>query len=134
MTLCKLNIEKVFEEYSDKVSGKAQQNLTKEQKAGLRSLRRRINNTEIVRFPTDKSGQMSVDTPENYIWSMEPYLEGRVPSSVKEYEDTDMVVRTPEIRENLEKSGNEKLVWKSGKTWKSQGICPQKILLCRICI
>ena len=83
MTLCKLNIEKVFEEYSDKVSGKTQQNLTKEQKAGLRSLRKRINNKEIVCFPTDKSGQMSVDTPENYIESMKPHLEGSVPSSIK---------------------------------------------------
>ena len=48
-----------------------------------------MKNKEIICFQTDKSGSISVDTPQNYIESMRPHLEGRVESSEKEYEKTE---------------------------------------------
>ena len=49
-------------------------------------MKKRIKDKEIVCFQTDKSGAISIDTPQNYIESMRPHLEGTVESSEEEYE------------------------------------------------
>ena len=41
-------------------------NLEQAEKEGLKSITRRIREKEGVVFQTDKSGRLSVDTPENY--------------------------------------------------------------------
>ena len=59
--------------------------VTEEQKIGFKSLKERIKKKEVVCFPTDKSGRMSIYTPENYINSMTPHLEVTVAATAKEY-------------------------------------------------
>ena len=71
---------------------KPESNLTKQQKQGLKKLRRRIKNKEIVCYQTDKSGSISVDTPSNYVDSMKPHLEGTIPSSEEEYNKTEKLI------------------------------------------
>ena len=66
------------------VEKKSGSNLSKEQKRGLGKLRKRVKNKEIVCFQTDKSGIIIVDTPENYIESMKPHLEGTTESTEEE--------------------------------------------------
>ena len=77
LTLCREKLNEAMRKYKEgeKKSGS---NLSKEQKRGLRKLRKRVKNKEIVCFQTDKSGIISVDTPENYIESMKPHLEGQL--------------------------------------------------------
>ena len=55
-------------------------------------LKKRVRNKEIVCFQTDKSGSISVDTPENYIESMQPHLEGTIPSTEEEYVKTEKLL------------------------------------------
>ena len=66
--------------------------MTKQQKQGMKKLRRRIKNGEIVCFQTDKSGSVSVDTPDNYVDSMQPHLEGTIPSTEEEYTKTEKLI------------------------------------------
>ena len=91
LTLCRENLNKVLEEYKGN-QARTESNLTKPQKRGLRKLRRRVKNKEIVCFQTDKSGSMSVDTPENYVDSMQPHLEGTIPSTEDEYVKTEKLI------------------------------------------
>ena len=67
-------------------------NLTKSQKLGLNKLKKRVKNKEIVCFQTDKSGSISVDTPENYVESMKEHLEGTIPSTEEEYVKTEKLL------------------------------------------
>ena len=84
LTLCREKLNEAMRKYKEgeKKSGS---NLSKEQKRGLEKLRKRVKNKEIVCFQTDKSGIISVDTPENYIESMKPHLEGTIESTEEEY-------------------------------------------------
>ena len=65
---------KIANEYADN-NKSALSNLNKEQKAGLRSLKKRQTNKEIVVFQTDKSGKMIVDSHENYIEGAKPHVQ-----------------------------------------------------------
>lgn len=56
---------------------KSLRNLTEEQFKGIKGLRDRQKNDEIVVFQTDKSAKLAVDTPENYIESMKQHTEKR---------------------------------------------------------
>ena len=91
LTLCKESLNKVLKEYKVNQES-AGNNLTKQQNKGLGKLKRRIKNKEIVCFQTDKSGSMSVDTPGNYIESMQPHLEGTIPSTEEEYTRTEKLL------------------------------------------
>ena len=81
----------MLKEYRES-QGKAGSNLTNQQNRGLKKLKKRIKDKEIVCFQTDKSGSLSVDTPENYIESMKPHLEGTIPSSEEEYIKTEKLL------------------------------------------
>ena len=48
--------------------GKQAENLTKSQSLGLKSLKKRISDGEIVILPTDKSGNFAVMSRDNQIW------------------------------------------------------------------
>ena len=49
-------------------------NLTNDEITGLKSLKERIKNGEIMVAPTDKSGKLSVNTRDNYIASLESHV------------------------------------------------------------
>ena len=91
LTLCRERLNKVLEEYKEKQT-KPESNMTKQQKQGLKKLKRRVKNGEIVCFQTDKSGSISVDTPDNYVDSMQPHLEGTIPSTEEEYTKTEKLI------------------------------------------
>ena len=63
-----LNLTK---EYISTSTSSGMCNLEQAEKEGLNSITRtrRIREKEVVVFQTDKSGRLSVDTPENYIHS-----------------------------------------------------------------
>ena len=51
-------------------------NLKPEEEVGIKKLLKRIDDEEILVQATDKSGQLAVITPESYISSMQPHIEG----------------------------------------------------------
>ena len=57
-----VNLKKAIEAASQE---KIDTNLSKQQSDGLRKLKERVKNREVVVFQTDKSGRFSIDTPEN---------------------------------------------------------------------
>ena len=65
---------------------KGKDNVNKRLKQGLTSLQQRIKEKEIICFPTDKSGRLSVDTASNYIEGMKGHLKAVVEVDQKEYE------------------------------------------------
>ena len=65
--------KKYIEEHCDK-KGAQENNLSKEEKEGLDSLKRRLKE-EVVVSMTDKSGNLSADTKENYKESMQTHVE-----------------------------------------------------------
>ena len=91
LTLCRERLNEVMKKYKEG-EPKSGSNLTKEQKRGLNKLRKRVKDKEIVCFQTDKSVSISVDTPQNYIESMRPHLEGTIESSEEEYDKTEKLL------------------------------------------
>ena len=65
---------------------KGKDNVNKRLKQGLTSLQQRIKEKEIICFPTDKSGRLSVDTASIYIEGMKGHLKAVVEVDQKEYE------------------------------------------------
>ena len=62
--------KETYENYREKNTNKKgdqKSNLTKGEKNGLKSLKKRMTNEEIIVMKTDKSGKFVVTTPENYI-------------------------------------------------------------------
>ena len=49
-------------------------NITEDELAGIKSIKKRVADKEIMVVPTDKSGKLSVTTPESYIESMQPHI------------------------------------------------------------
>ena len=66
-------LEKVDEYMRNKCDEKGypKSNLTKDEKVGLKELKKKIDDQELVVFKTDKSGKLSVDTVENYKSALE---------------------------------------------------------------
>lgn len=62
-------------------------NVDQEVRDGIRSLQQRSKAGEIVCFPTDKSGKLSVDSVSNYIESMATHHEDMAASSLSEYQN-----------------------------------------------
>ena len=91
LTLCREILNEVLKKYKENEQ-KTGSNLTKEQRKGLKKLRKSVKDKEIICFQTDKSGSISVDTPQNYIDSMKPHLEGTIISSEEEYEKTEKLL------------------------------------------
>ena len=84
ITLCRTEMDQVIQKHMNERKPK-EKNLTRNQAIGMKSLKEKVKNKEIVCFPSDKSGVMTVDTPENYIESMAPHLEGTVPVTEEDY-------------------------------------------------
>ena len=85
--IAKLKINKIVDEYSTKSKGK--ENLGKQERMGIKILQSRISRKEIVCFPTDKSGRLSIDVPDNYIESMKPHLDSTSKVDAKQYENVE---------------------------------------------
>ena len=62
---------------------KGKENLTKDEKEGLRSLQKR---DDVIIFQTDKSSRFSADTKENYVTACSKHVEGDRVITDKEYE------------------------------------------------
>ena len=71
----KRELLKITKEYIEENKETERINLSKEQQKGLRSLKKRQKEGEIVIFQTDKSGKMSVDTPQNYAEAAKTHIE-----------------------------------------------------------
>ena len=77
MTALKNRLGSITEEYiTSKSKEDYQSNLGPLQKRGLKSLRKKTENGEVVVYQTDKSGRLSIDKPENYKKAMAPHLQG----------------------------------------------------------
>ena len=77
MIALKNRLGAITDEYiSSKSDEDLQSNLDPLQKRGLQSLRKKVENGEVVVYQTDKSGRFSVDRCENYKKAMEPHLQG----------------------------------------------------------
>ena len=88
MTLCKSEIGEIIKDY-EKDPKARNKNLNQSQAAGLRSLKSKIKNKDIVCFPTDKSGVM---TAEHYVASMAPHLEGTIPVTEEDYAESEKLL------------------------------------------
>ena len=84
-------------------------NLSKQEKEGLESLRKRVSAGELVIVPTDKSGRFSV-------MDIETYLQAGLKHASK-----DEMISVTEIRENqLELNGQVSMllkIFRVGQTW-----------------
>ena len=67
-------IRKVIKDACTKSKGC--ENLDMPEKQGCDSLKERLKSSEIIVYPTDKSGRLSVDSPDNYITSMQKHIRG----------------------------------------------------------
>ena len=56
---------------------------------GIKSLKKRLKNKEIICYPTDKSGSLNLDTYENYIENMQVHLKDMVEVTEEEYKSTE---------------------------------------------
>ena len=73
----KNKLMKTVDTYIRRNGGSKQwQNLTKDEERGLRSLKKRCKETEVVVYQTDKSGRFSIDTSDNYLLACEPHVAG----------------------------------------------------------
>ena len=84
-------------------------NMVTEERAGLKTLKERRDNQEIVCFQTDKSGRWAVDTPDNYTTSTEQHIqEGVREITLEEYNNSETelnchakaILRMMGLREN----------------------------------
>jgi len=92
----KNKILSITEEYANK-NNNSLKNLSNEQRKGLKSLKQRQKNKEIVVFQTDKSGKMIVDSPENYIEAAKPHFKDDKIIDIKEYNKIEKVVNAHTI-------------------------------------
>ena len=60
-------------------NGWPKSNLDVKEKAGLKELKEKIKNQEVVCFTTDKSSRISVDTIPNYLEALSVHTENDVP-------------------------------------------------------
>ena len=72
-------------------------NLTEEQKKGIKSLKKKQKEGEIVVFQTDKSGRLAADSPENYAEAAMPHTENDEVVTKKDYEDIEKLINAHSI-------------------------------------
>ena len=75
-------------------ASKGMENLKPAQRLGLKRLKQRIKDKEIVCYPTDKSGRMSVDKPQNYVNSMESHQDNTIEVTVEEYRNVEKLLNS----------------------------------------
>ena len=86
----------VTNNYIKKTEGKAQSNLTEDEKKGIKELKTMVANKEAVIFKTDKTSKLSIDTLENYS------------EELKAHTVTDSVIDRSEV-ERIENKMNQNL-------------------------
>ena len=82
----KMELMKITEMYTRNTKS-ALSNLSQAQKEGLKSLKQRRDDNEIVVFQTDKSGKIVVDSPENYIEAAKPHIGNDEIITLSEYNE-----------------------------------------------
>ena len=91
LQMVKMKLKATAEEYkkSQESNGKEKEykNLTKEEVRGVKSLKQKREEKEIVIFQTDKSSKLAIDSTENYINSMRVHVEGDTTIDAKELRD-----------------------------------------------
>ena len=85
--MAKVKLSKVAEKHAKKSKGR--ENVQDTVKNGIDSLLKRTEANNVVCYPTDKSGRMSIDSPENYIASMQPHIEDMITTDQAEYESVE---------------------------------------------
>ena len=78
--------DKYIKDNCDSKGNQRESNLSKDEIAGLKSLKKRVADGEILIVPTDKTGKLTVTTPERYIASMQPHVANDVIITWKEKE------------------------------------------------
>ena len=68
------------------------QNVDKETRDGIKLLRDRVKSGEFLVQLTDKSGQLCVDTKDNYVASMQPHIQNDPVISLEERDKTERVL------------------------------------------
>ena len=120
----KMKLTEITNRYAEEKETEME-NLTEEQKRGIKSLRKRQKDGEIVIFQTDKSGKLAADTPENYTEAAKPHFEKDTIVTKKEYEDTEKLINahsvfwTRMLRAG-EKTGDQERYKRSMKTENSK--------------
>ncbi len=66
-------VRKYKEEYCNRKDELKEDNLSMEERQGLKQMKREIKDKKVVVFSTDKSGKFSVDTPDNYIKAVQKH-------------------------------------------------------------
>ena len=73
-TKVKTKVKEAINEYVAQNDGN--ENIDKQTQQGIKRLRERVKAGEIIVYPTDKSGKLSVDTPLNYERAMQKHIDG----------------------------------------------------------
>ena len=92
----KMKLNEITKEYtgSEETAGI---NLSEKQKRGIKKLRKRQKDREIVVFQTDKSGKLVVDTPENYVEAARPHVEKDDLVSIEEFRTTEKLINAHSV-------------------------------------
>ena len=107
--------KEVFEKYREKNTndkGDQKSNLTKEERAGLKSLQERIEKEEIIIMKTDKSGKFVVTTPELYVKMGEEHTSKDVEISWEKVHEMERIVSSHTVAWNL--------IWMAGQDHNHQ--------------
>ena len=93
ISFCAAKMGEMIEEW-DKEKKTGKENLSEQQKEGLEKLTDRRKKKEIVCFPTDKSGVMTVDSPENYVLSMQAHIQDTARATQDDYETAEKLINS----------------------------------------
>ena len=93
ISFCKVKMEEAIRSFTAKKQSE-EENLTHAQKKGLDSLKQRRKEKEVICFPTDKSGVMSIDSPENYVLAMEPHIQGTTKVTQQDYDNSEKLLNS----------------------------------------
>ena len=88
--MLKQNLQKATEKY--KRENDEKEDLTSNERKGLKSLTSRVKNKDIVILSTDKSGRHAVDTPENYRESVEPHIRNDIEIDREEHDRSETIM------------------------------------------
>ncbi len=95
-------------------------NLTDSEKSGLEKLKRRQQASEIVVYQTDKSGKLTVDTPENYKEAARPHVESDEVVTVDDFNKAEKLVQAHTVfwleMLNVGKKSGDSLRYKTSMT------------------
>ena len=92
----KMELMKITEMYTRNTKS-ALSNLSQAQKEGLKSLKQRQDDNEIVMFQTDKSGKIVVDSAENYIEAAKPHIGKDEIITLSEYNEIEKKVNAHSV-------------------------------------